>query len=100
MLLHPLENVAQWRALSSWRCFLGGCLSSLRVTALRSVLLGSSPDILHVDTPHTVLKLADLADIHPFSVVSYLNFVIRAYPDPFSTVLQDHIFSWANRPFT
>jgi hypothetical protein len=49
--------------------------------------MGGSPDIPHVDTPHTVLKLADLADIHPFPVVAYLNFVIRAYPDPFSTVL-------------
>jgi hypothetical protein len=49
--------------------------------------MGGSPDIPHVDTPHTVLKLADSVDIHPLPIVSYLHFVIRTYPDPFSTLL-------------
>jgi hypothetical protein len=49
--------------------------------------MGSSPDIPHVDTPHTVLKLADSVDVDPLSFASYLHFVIRTYPDPFSTLL-------------
>src|SRR5439155_17438621 len=76
-----------------------GCLSSPGVTALRAVLLGGSSHIAHIDIPRAVLELAYLLDIHPVPVIPNFNLVGWAYPEPFSTLLQHHIFSWANEPF-
>src|SRR5688572_6385640 len=61
--------------------------------------MGGSPDLPYVDPPYTILELTDLADLHPPPVVSHRHFVMRAYLEPFSPLLQDHIFSGANRPF-
>src|SRR5215216_4512283 len=100
MLLDPLENLVQWRFLS-----FGGSVSRLGlalacVTTLRVVLIGGCHDIPHIHMPDTITELAHLADIHPVTAIPHRDFIVRANPDAFATLLQDHIFSWTDRPFT
>src|SRR4029453_5887820 len=99
MLLDLLENLVQWRFLSS-----GGCVPRLHlawacVTARRAVLMGGSPAIPHIHKPGALTELADLSHIHPVPTIPHGDFIVRAGPDAFSTLLQDHIFSGTDRPF-
>src|SRR6266566_733652 len=60
---------------------------------------GWLPDIPHIDIPHAVLELADLPHIYPAPGLPDFDLVIGPDPDPLSTFLQHHMFSWANGPF-
>jgi len=96
MLLNLLENLIQCRFLS----FGGGvsrlALASARVTTLRVVLICGCHDIPHIHTPYTITELANLVDIHPVPAIPHRDFIVRANPDAFATLLQDHIFSWTD----
>src|SRR4030095_5465953 len=100
MLLNLLENLIQCRFLS----FGGGvsrlALASARVTTLRVVLICGCHDIPHLHIPGAIPELANLSHIHPVPAIPYSDFIVRADSDAFATLLQDHIFSWTDRPFT
>src|SRR4029450_2834060 len=99
MLLNLLENLIQCRFLS----FGGGvsrlALASARVTTLRVVLICSCHDIPHIHTPYAIPELANLGDVHAVPAIPHRDFIVRANSDAFATLLQDHIFSWTDRPF-
>src|SRR4029434_9817374 len=74
MLLDLLENLVQWRFLSS-----GGWVPRLNlawacVTAHRAVLMGGSPDLPHIHIPGAITELADLSDIHPVPTIPHGDF--------------------------
>src|SRR5919199_1861142 len=99
LLLEPLENLVQWRFLA----FGGGVsrlgLASACVAPLRVVLIGGGHDIAHMHIPGAIPELAHLADIHPVPAIAHRDFIVRADSDAFTTLLQDHLFSWTDRPF-
>src|SRR6266516_2644968 len=77
MLLDLLENLVQWRFLSSGRCVPRLSLAWACVTARRAVLMGGSPDIPHIHIPGAITELADLADIHPVPAIPHGDFIVR-----------------------
>src|SRR6266581_8911821 len=82
-LLDLLENLVQWRFLSSGGWVPRLCLAWACVTARRAVLMGGSPDIPHIHIPGAITELADLSDIHPFPAIPHGDFIVRADPDAF-----------------